>query len=438
MIGEMDFRGTVSPAGLLAWVLALAGCAPHRQYQEGWPKVRVHAGEQGSNRRHLAVVELDEQGDLWDTGQLRQALAMIRATPRPLLVTYVHGWRHDARPGDADLVQFDRFIADLNREKPAGYTACGIYIGWRGSSVGESGGAGAVAALLSFWDRKWATDRMADIGLSRVLNQSSAAAWRRGGRSVAIGHSFGGRILERTAGISSAAQAGTLDTLKPAADLVVLVNPASESLTARKLKLALRGWTKPYPLIVAIGAPDDAATGRAWPWGYRLSPQPRTRDYTVLGAPDPQRDYLATTVTHDPKQITHALRPSGETRAGPGGDAFGANLGVLDSGPGTPIWIRSGPDGRAMPYRLSKLDPRASGDAGLKFVLESDAYWTLQTPREVLSGHSGDRAAGGVFSVPMRDLMAGIFARAELDRRADGGPKVPAATGELKVTAAGD
>lgn len=423
---------------LLITCLASAACAPHAKYQQAWPAVAVTRAANPSTQNHVSVIEFDEQGDLWDTAQLKQALKMIGSTRKPLLVTFIHGWRHDARPDDDDLFQFTQFIDALNQVHPAGYTACGVFIGWRGASVEERfPPVTTLPALLSFWDRKQATGRMADIGLSRTLNQTAAAAWKNDGRAVAIGHSFGGRILEKTAGMSAASQAGALDTIKPVADLVVLINPASESLTARKLKLALRNWNKRYPLMVALGATNDGATGKAWPLGYKLSPQPRTRSYHTLGRPDPQARYLDVTVTNDQRQITHELneRPVADDISTPGANTFARNLAALASTTHQPIWIRTGPDDQATAFFLDERDTRRVD--GVEFVLESKAYWTLQVPPKVLSGHNGDRRHGGVLSTAMTDLIAGIFARAELARRDDGGPKVAPTTSPLAPTPTG-
>src|SRR5260370_11632398 len=43
----------------------------------------------------VAFVEFGEQGSYQDPTQLQNALALIRDTPQPLGITYVHSWRNN-------------------------------------------------------------------------------------------------------------------------------------------------------------------------------------------------------------------------------------------------------------------------------------------------------------------------------------------------------
>jgi hypothetical protein len=415
-------------AWAIACVLAGTGCAPNASHQKPWPGVKVDGQTSAKN---IAVIEFDEQGDFWDTAQLKRGIDLIKSTPRPLLVTYVHGWRHDARASDTDLQRFKEFIDELNHKKPAGYTACGLYIGWRGASVDEAyPGASLVPALASFWNRKRATERVADIGLCRVLTQTASTAWKRDGRVVAIGHSFGGRILEKAVGMSAAAQAGN-EAMTPLADLTILINPASESLTARKIKLALQQWKKPHPLIIAVGSTNDFANGVAWKYGYRLSPQSPVRNYVTRGKADPQKHFLDVTVTNDGRQLTHAFQPDPSKSARMRGDTVAFNLSGLDAERHQPIYIRVKSGQPPQPYLLHELNPREV--EGVDYVIDSDAYWAFQVPTEVFSKHGGDGRERGIFNDSMTDLMCALFAKADLRDRADGGPKVAPTTESLKM-----
>lgn len=436
-------KNRILSAGFSTVTILLCGSCTTTQhnYQQPWPKTEIASKQVEKN---LAVIEFDEQGDFWDKNQLRQSLEMIRSIDKPLLITYQHGWRHNAEPDDGDLNQFNQFIRNINKVKPAGYTACGIYIGWRGASISEKKGTGfftTIPAILSFWDRKWATDRMADMGLSQTLSQTSEAVWngQKKGRVVVMGHSFGGRIMEKTIAMSLASQAGNGASIKPVADLVVLINPASESLTARKMKMTLANWKKSYPLIVSLGSSNDRPNGIFWKWGYNLGPQAATRHYQLSnGMKDSQRDYLQSTVTNDPKQRTHELVDAkGDLPRPPKrNEVFARNLAQLSStdkvSSKDPIWIVTDSKSPPKPYQLQQIDTRKV--AGTPFVLDSKAYWVMQVPNEVLSGHSGDRDHGGIFCTSMTDLFAGIFARTELARRNSGGPTLaPSTSTELKI-----
>jgi len=409
------------------------------------------------------VVEFDEYGDFFDTEQLMQSLKMIGAVEgKPLLVTFVHGWRHNASPGDEDLIDLQNLVTRLNSmEGLKGYTACGLYIGWRGARVDESKLPGLVTAIpagLTFWNRKAATDRVADIGLARVLSHTSKAAWKDSGRVITIGHSFGGRILEKCIGNSMAAQSATLDTIKPLADFTVFVNPASESLTARKLKLALKGWDRddtksvtvpgsdksalpPPPLMVAIGAQNDKATGFLWPLGYGLAKLfgriPKTNDYLNTGnsKPDKQAPYLRLTTTNDQYQHTHMLELiTGNQPALMGSEQIlSRNLSDLKASANARIFIRSS-DGLASAWRLQELSTvsqkpwtKTFGRLGqrreINHVVGSKAYWVFNVPKEILSGHGGSQTQG-VITDQMLDLLVAMIGRANLADRKDGGPQV--------------
>lgn len=44
-----------------------------------------------------------------------------------------------------------------------------------------------------------------------------------------------------------------------------------------------------------------------------------------------------------------------------------------------------------------------------EFILKHyDAYWVVRVPKEILHGHSGDRAQDGIFNVAMTDLMSNL------------------------------
>lgn len=253
-------------------------------YRAIWPGV---SSTISSGR--VAVIELDEQGDLWDGNQIQGAINLIKekGDGNPLLITYVHGWRNDATDETNDLKLFCGFMERLGKVKPVGMTPVGVFIGWRGSAVHEKikGVGPAFAMGTTFWNRKAATGRMAGIGFNRAIGQTGAAARKLGGKVVLVGHSFGGRIVERAIGNSLSSQLGLGSSFKSPADLVVLVNPATESLTAREIKLALRDWKESYPLIVAITSKTDGPNKTAWPLGYCVSKfalqVPPDRNYIV-------------------------------------------------------------------------------------------------------------------------------------------------------------
>src|SRR6185312_4115423 len=100
--------------GLLT--LALAACAPFSMYRtdirtvcvDGDPAALAKkcqrntvqvlqpdtAGKPGYT---LGFIELDDQGQLWDRGQMKAVLGSAAANPNDyLMVVFVHGWKHNA------------------------------------------------------------------------------------------------------------------------------------------------------------------------------------------------------------------------------------------------------------------------------------------------------------------------------------------------------
>jgi hypothetical protein len=60
----------------------------------------------------VAFIEFGEQGSYQDPTQLEKALALIRSTAKPLVITYVHGWQNNVESGDVG--NFESLLARLN------------------------------------------------------------------------------------------------------------------------------------------------------------------------------------------------------------------------------------------------------------------------------------------------------------------------------------
>src|SRR5205085_4132562 len=84
----------------------------------------------------LAFIEFGEQGSYQDPTQLQNAVNLIRRTPRPLVITYVHGWHHSAESADVD--KFSGWLSEISQSpliRDAGFHPIGVYLGWRGEST---------------------------------------------------------------------------------------------------------------------------------------------------------------------------------------------------------------------------------------------------------------------------------------------------------------
>ncbi|MBN8711455.1 MAG: hypothetical protein BGO12_10410 [Verrucomicrobia bacterium 61-8] len=401
----------------------LAGCAmPNKPYWVSDWKRNPQAVEpaQVDPKRfssRLAVVELDEQGDLWGGHQLETARKMVHDSPkRPLLVIYIHGWQTNAHPRNRDLQTFSNFIAKLEAapEVKDNFTVTGVFIGWRGASfTSESSftGIGYVARQASFWSRLDATNRVAGVPLTGAIAQLVSAARScpsDRGVSMLIGYSFGGRILERTLGqalVSQHAYSSDQDGALLPADLTILINPASESLYARQLKLAMKNWKSPHPAIISLTSESDLVTAVAWPAANWISNVfGGFRKYVRQGTRESQKSFVVSTAGHDPRMPTHAFVYEGPATVPDGRSAFEYNA---DKATAKRFYV-SQPNGTSA-YGLETLPGGRPG------ALPTGGYWVLHVPSEILKGHGGIFEEGGIFSEQVTDVLAALYSITNTD-----------------------
>jgi len=88
-------------------LLAALSCVPHQQYNTSPDQYRqrVLAAAPGAAAAHLAVIEFDDHGVLWDRDQLEATVSLIREANRDardgtLVLVYMHGWKNNANPAD--------------------------------------------------------------------------------------------------------------------------------------------------------------------------------------------------------------------------------------------------------------------------------------------------------------------------------------------------
>ncbi len=385
----------------------LSGCATgHKSYYSTESSQKPPA----EGAAPLAVIEFDERGDFWDPTQVTRADKMIKAKSAPILVTYVHGWRHDARPGDGDMLAFQNFLNQINQGPGLRGKVCGVFVGWRGASVQEEGGIARrvlslPAALLSFWGRKKITDQMAGVPFTNTLWRLAATSKGKDGHSILIGHSFGGRIVEHTLGPTAIAQMNNGQPMPY--NLTFLINPATESLYARQLKLALRNWKSSKPAIVALAARDDTATGTAWPLALLRRSGIRDRDYALKlphgDITESQKTYVTSTVGNDQRQWTHKIHIGDADQVPAEANVTALNL-ERQTAEYFHVRLRGEKDGVVARCHVEEL---RGTDA--KHQIDSKAYWVIPLEKTILSGHGGVAKENGIFSESMSDLMAGII-----------------------------
>jgi len=241
----------------------------------------------------LGFVEFDDQGQLFDREQMNALINELSgrsAAEDFLMLVFVHGWKHNAAEGDENVAQFRKILhrLSLTEQKlaPAGKVrqVVGIYIGWRGRSLGLG-----PLANVTFWDRKNTAHKVGHGGVAEVLTRldSVRAVDQRlaGGpeqgrtRLVIVGHSFGGAVvysalgqilMERFVDIKGAA-----DNPAGFGDLVVLINPAFEALRFGPLH-DMAAERKTYfsgqrPILAIMTSEADDATKIAFPLGRAFS-----------------------------------------------------------------------------------------------------------------------------------------------------------------------
>jgi sugar lactone lactonase YvrE len=237
----------------------------------------------------LAFVEFDDQGEMWSPMQLSRALALIEDANRhergAIVLTFVHGWQHNASPEDRNVASFKEVLGQLvetERELAAGEPRpiVGIYLGWRGKTSFVP-----LLKTLTFWGRANTTRRIAGTSATEVIYSTLVEAKSNPRtKTIVIGHSFGGQIVELalTQTLVGTLLASPEREIGFPADLVVLMNPAAKSLQAKQFVEMLErnriklyrtdetGKTYPRPLVVSVTSEKDAATRLAFPAGLVL------------------------------------------------------------------------------------------------------------------------------------------------------------------------
>jgi len=330
----------------------------------------------------VAFVEFGEQGSYQDPTQLQNALALIRDTPQPLVISYVHGWQNNAESGDVQ--SFQSLLARLNGApaiRNVGFHVVGVYLGWRGKLTPVP-----VLKEISFWNRKATAERLAsNYDCYDAIASISEEARRKGQGNqytVLLGHSFGGLIVERSVAHAINAEIhghADADRSMPA-DLVIAVNPAADSVLARQMIAALysRKTEGTRPLFVSITSTGDWATGSVFPIGTGLASV--SKGFNEVEAPGPrstqvsERKFYTSTPGHNEMLINHVTVDKHETINSPSGlHALEENLQhnhagngfTLDGGKGKlDIWQIKRVGNVDVPYWDVQVDPSIIKDHG--------------------------------------------------------------------------
>lgn len=350
---------------LLALILLQTACAGNNIYRSNYVAcnykasgdcfenaLQVHAEGENDEYR-LGFVEYDDQGQLRDPQQMNAVLdefQRLAVSNDVLLITYVHGWHHSAKPEDGNVKSFRGMLAEVSRLESAGSKqqsraerkVLGLYIGWRGDSISIP-----YINNVTFWDRKNTAHDVGQMGVTSLLLKLEEIVNVKVGmeeenpppklsRLVVIGHSFGGAVVFSSLQkvltdrfIDSRRGKTFRDDAKGFGDLVVLVNPAFEAIRFAPLyDLSQEGCRRYFnsqlPKLAILTSETDYATRYAFPLGRFFSTlfeshvsidrhycsEPGTKGIQSMQIKEGEAD--RNTVGHFTPYLTHRLNPSAD------------------------------------------------------------------------------------------------------------------------------
>jgi hypothetical protein len=389
----------VSPLRIIAVCIcagSLAGCthlSPSRENSVANPHNSVVTG----TGYKLAFIEFGEQGSYQDTTQLTNAVELVEKADRPLVITYVHGWQNNAESDDVE--KFSGLLARLNSApaiRDAGFNVVGIYLAWRGKLTPVP-----VLKELSFWNRKATAERIAsNYDCYDAIAAISEAARKHGTAnqySVLLGHSFGGLIVERSVAHAINAEIhghASAERSLPA-DLILVVNPAADSILARQMISALyiRDTENTRPMFVSITSSADIATSLAFPIGTGLAAT--TKRFNKVPAPgraknlESERAFYTSTPGHNDMLINHATVNLQKTIDSPQGHpALETNL---EHNLSADVFTLDGRNGKLDLWQLKQV-----GDVDVP-------YWDVKVDPSIIKNH------GDLWNERAEAMMAAIF-----------------------------
>jgi len=396
---------------LVTAVIGLVGCVENVSYRlapgsGNTPGPAQQAWLKGDHESEVFVVEFDDQGELWPTGERQFVLSRIEDLVRdmaqggpPLTVlVFVHGWHHNAKAGDANLESFRSVLGKL-AGSPA-FSArrwLGVFIGWRGEAVSLP-----PLNFLTYWNRRNAAARVGGIPFAHFLADLATRVQSNDeNMMLVIGHSFGARVVETSVTNVLGFYTGMTEggsKPKPLLDLVVLLDEASEALRAKAMIDTFRheGAWPGAPQLVSITSTQDTATGFAFPLGQGfLALRERFRDYRNEGRPEeqalPNQEELFThTAGWTPALWSHCVTvaPAGYQEANQPPDVVPFSISGLEPG--------ATPD-----YLLVPIQNTACAGKGGSFN-SGTPYWILQVPDEIILNHND------IFNEHLQGLLGGI------------------------------
>ncbi len=292
--------------------LFLAGCSTNTAYRTNMnvctptsktscaSSAMLYQSPKQADEYYLGFVEFDDQGQVRERKQMQNVLNTfynIAAKEDVLLVTFVHGWHHNAASDDTNVKSFEKTLSAISRvesknavdDNRIARKVLGLYIGWRGESVEIP-----YVNDLTFWERKNTAQNVGLIGVTELLLKLEEIVNVKAGmettepkplnsRMIVIGHSFGGAVvfsaLQQVLSdrfIDSRRNKTYSSDAQGFGDLVILVNPAFEAMRYATLYDISQQDCRNYfpsqlPKLVILTSEHDMATKTAFPMGRFFS-----------------------------------------------------------------------------------------------------------------------------------------------------------------------
>jgi pimeloyl-ACP methyl ester carboxylesterase len=278
------------------------------------PNKPVRAAEdrlESNDRYKLLIVEFDDQGMCFGRPAIVGSLAALVSgyqaeRQKPVVIVFVHGWKHSARADDCNLRQFRELLSHTASANDADRPVLGVYLAWRGLSRYGNW----FWLQSSFWSRQKAAQRIAQGTPREILGLLKAFRNGQPGQApqatlVIVGHSFGGLIVYTAIAQSLIEAAASQKRATPSfGDLVLLVNPAFSAVSYMPIWSIVR--SKPFdpaqlPVCVSVTALNDWATGWVYPLGTFL------RRFNERCSDEKERQALTHTMGHLAWMRTHEL-----------------------------------------------------------------------------------------------------------------------------------
>ncbi len=419
-------------------IVTLCACVPQRQWRTKPGITGTNIEERfviptdpGANRIYsIAFVEFKNNGDPADPGELNEALHAIddadqRSGHHALVITFIHGWKNNARHDKGNVIDFrkqiNRIAAYVCEDDKTKCGVVGIYLAWNGDLFDRSFNS---LRQTSYFNRR---DLAAVVGKGKIgdavfqiMRRVKEGDGRNTNRSVVVGHSFGGLVLEaaikeqmkkiaaelqpelrkKAPAVQDPkappAELGRLPALDYFANLVVLINEAAASTNAVEILSAFHNnFTSDLPrlkspLILSASSKSDLATKTVLPIAETVLPphnrQPTPPDVLKSLGLD-QKKVFTTAPAHTPQLQSHQVNLCTD----PACDACRKSL---DNVPVTITLPAYAPEN---PTKADKI---------LSYCVERDLkawnntpYWIFQIPPEIVPDH------GTIFTDRFTDFL---------------------------------